>query len=90
MRIERYRALSLTAEQFEHTTYMWLILQLPTPKLVGTCLLDLGSDFRHTLYNFLDCKIILLLFCTSRHIYQLRFEEILHWPTCAVIPEFQE
>ena len=82
-----------TIEQWvENITYMWLISQLilPTPTLFSTCLLNVGRDFCRTLYNFLNCKIVLLLFCTLRHICQSRCEEILHWPTCAVIQEFQE
>ena len=81
------------AEQWgENITYLWLFSQLilPTLMLFSTCLLDVGGDFCCTLYNFLNCKIILLLFCTSRHICQSHFEEILHWPACTVIQEFQE
>ena len=82
-----------TIEQWgENITYMWLISQLilPTPTLFSTCLLNVGRDFCRTLYNFLNCKIVLLLFCTLRHICQSHCKEILHWPTCAVIQEFQE
>ena len=83
MRTECYR---------ENITYMWLFSQLIllTPMLFSTCLLDIGGDFHCTLYNFLNCKIVLLLFCMSRHICQSSFEEILHWPACMVIQEFRE
>ena len=79
-------------EQRENITYMWLFSQLIllTPMLFSTCLLDIGGDFHCTLYNFLNCKIVLLLFCMSRHICQSSFEEILHWPACMVIQEFRE